>query len=110
MTMRDQYLGHVFSYHPPFGDQVERYQTIREAGLAFATTITELTPGDGNTTEAVKALEAVREAVMWANAAIACHETEQTDERPHSRACGPFCRGHGPACSANCPTCHGRAL
>lgn len=26
---------------------------------------------------------------------------------PHSRACGPFCRGHGPACSTNCPTCHG---
>lgn len=31
----------------------------------------------------------------------------EVDNRPHSRACGPFCRGHGTACSKNCPTCGG---
>lgn len=32
------------------------------------------------------------------------------DNRPHSRACGMFCRGHGAACSKDCPTCHGNPL
>lgn len=34
--------------------------------------------------------------------------TPAPDDRPHSRACGPFCRGHGTACHPNCPTCGGR--
>lgn len=29
---------------------------------------------------------------------------------PHSRACGPFCKGHGPECHENCPTCHGKSV
>lgn len=33
---------------------------------------------------------------------------ELDDDRPHSRACGIFCRGHGPECSSDCPTCGGR--
>lgn len=29
---------------------------------------------------------------------------------PHSRACGPFCKGHGVECHASCPTCSGRPV
>jgi hypothetical protein len=33
----------------------------------------------------------------------------ERDRRPHSRACGMFCRGHGRDCAPDCPTCYGSA-
>lgn len=68
---RDDALNNLFTHHPPKGDQVERYQKIREAGKELATLIEEFCPPGIERTEA---LLNVRQAVMWANAAIACNE------------------------------------
>lgn len=64
-------LDNLFTYHPPKGDQVERYAKIREAGLALARVISESTPPSADQSAAIRK---VREAVMTANAAIACNE------------------------------------
>ena len=58
-----------FSYHPPKGDQIGKYEEIREAGKVFAKVIEKNTPPSADQTAA---LRKVREAVMTANAAIAC--------------------------------------
>jgi len=60
-----------FTYHPPKDDQAERYGIIRDAGKRFALAIANATPPG---LERDAAIAAVREAVMWANAAIACNE------------------------------------
>lgn len=60
-----------FTYHPPKGDQPERYELIREHGKDFAQTIANLTPGSPEQTLALRHLE---QAVMYANAAIARNE------------------------------------
>jgi len=63
-------LNHLFSYHPPHNDmEIERYKRIREAGKTFAQVILNEAPGCPDQTVA---LRCAREAVMWANAAIAC--------------------------------------
>jgi hypothetical protein len=62
-------IDNVFTYHPPVGDQVERYQYIREGGRILARLIDGQAP-DGP--EKTLALRKLQEAVMWANAAIAC--------------------------------------
>ncbi len=60
-----------FVYHAPKGNQSERYIRIRNAGKALALEIAECTPGCADQTDAIRK---VREAVMTANAAIACNE------------------------------------
>lgn len=64
-------LENLFSYHPPKGDQVERYGAIREAGLLLAQVIVDNTPAGPDQSAAIRK---VRESVMTANAAIACGE------------------------------------
>lgn len=64
-------LDNAFTYHAPRGDQVDRYVAIRGDGLALATRILQSTP---RCPEQTLAIQKVREAVMWANAAIACQE------------------------------------
>lgn len=64
-------LDNLFTYHSPKGDQPERYGRIREAGKALAQTILDCTPASADQTAAIRK---VREAVMTANAAIACGE------------------------------------
>ena len=47
------------------------------------------------------------------NRAVWIHASRyvETERSPHSRACGPFCRGHGSEeCSTDCPTCQGKSL
>lgn len=66
-------LDRWFTYHAPNDDQVERYQRIRTAGKNLAEVITLVCP-DGNDRDA--AIRKVREAVMTANAAIACAPRE----------------------------------
>ncbi len=61
----------AFTYHPPKGDQTERYELIRHAAKNFAQLIRECTPGCPDQTAAIRK---VREAVMTANAAIAINE------------------------------------
>lgn len=58
-----------FQYHPPVGDQAQRYERIRAAGKEFAKVLVELCPPSADRTAAIRK---VREAVFTANAAIAC--------------------------------------
>lgn len=58
-----------FTYHAPTQDQVGAYGKLRDAAYDFAWTILECTPSSADQTAAIRK---VREAVMTANAAIAC--------------------------------------
>jgi hypothetical protein len=60
-----------FTYHPPKGDQADRYVEIRDKAHDFATLILAKTPGSREQSLALTKLE---EAVMWANASIARNE------------------------------------
>jgi hypothetical protein len=64
-------LENWFVYHPPIGDQEQRYQMLRDAALELAKLMIEKTPYSREQTLAVRKLE---ESVMWANAAIARNE------------------------------------
>jgi hypothetical protein len=65
----DDDLMNWFSYHAPQGDQAGRYESIRHGALYFARLIVAATPPSADQTAALRKL---REAVMTANAAIAC--------------------------------------
>lgn len=58
-----------FAYHPPQPEDIPKYNAIREAALDFAKVIEKNTPPSADQTAA---LRKIREAVMTANAAIAC--------------------------------------
>lgn len=60
-----------FTYHPPKGDQAERYIAIRLVALEFARDLDEYCPDSREKSLAITHLE---EAVMWANASIARNE------------------------------------
>ncbi len=66
--MKTEEIDRFFTYHPPKGDQPERYQKIREAARAFAHAINDNCPDSADKTAAIRKL---REAVATANAAIA---------------------------------------
>ncbi len=70
-NMTNEQLDTLFSYHPPQGDQTERYDEIRKAARVFAGVVNESTPPGADQTAAIRKL---RECVMTANAAIACQE------------------------------------
>lgn len=66
----NEQLENWFTYHPPEGEaQIKAYKEIRNAGYVMAATIRDLTPPSADQTAAIRK---VREAVMTANAAIAC--------------------------------------
>jgi hypothetical protein len=67
--MQDDELVNYFTYHAPHGDQVERYQNIRDAALTFARVVNANTEPSADQTAAIRKL---REAVMTANQGIAC--------------------------------------
>jgi hypothetical protein len=69
MTISSDDLQNWFTYHSPTPDQLPKYLAIREAGLQLATTIVANTPSSADQTAAVRK---AREAVMTANASIAC--------------------------------------
>lgn len=60
-----------FTYHPPKNDQAERYEKLRNAAKQFALIIAECVP---ECADRSAALRKIREAVMTANAGIACNE------------------------------------
>lgn len=62
-------LGHLFTYHPPTEGDIPKYHDIREAGLAFARVVDRCCPPGADTSTAIRK---IREAVMTANAAVAC--------------------------------------
>jgi hypothetical protein len=63
-------IHHLLTYLPPTQDQIPRYQQLREAGEKFARAILHLCPPGPDQYDAIRK---VREAVMTANAGIACH-------------------------------------
>lgn len=73
-------LANQFTYHRPHGNQAERYEQLRSHGYLLAELILELTPPSPEQTIAVAT---IREAIMWANAAIACHEQPPTEVADH---------------------------
>ncbi len=72
MTKKE--LDNVFTYHAPTEGQVQDYNLIRSEGKRFASTISMICP---TSRERSLALTKIREAVMWANAAIACNQEEK---------------------------------
>ncbi len=59
-----------FTYHSPSPEQLPKYSKIREVGKNLAQVILDSTPPSADQTAAIRK---VREAVMTANAAIACN-------------------------------------
>ena len=64
-------LAKDFTYHPPKGDQPERYLAIRESAGGLALILMGRCPPSRERSLALTALE---EAVFWANASIARNE------------------------------------
>lgn len=62
-------LENWFTYHAPKKEDLEKFEAIRNAGMNLAEIIVLNTPSSADQTAAVRK---VREAVMTANAAIAC--------------------------------------
>lgn len=69
--INDDTINHVFTYHAPKGDQLQRYAAVREAARRFALEIIAMSP---ESPERTLALRDVQRAVMMANAAIALNE------------------------------------
>ena len=67
-------LTSLFTFHPPTGDQPERYVAIRAAADVFARVILENCPGCADRAAAIRK---VRETVMTANASIALEPQDE---------------------------------
>ena len=63
-----------FSYHPPTGNQAERYERLRGEARRLALLIVELCP---HSRERSLALTELQSVTMWANASIACNENKE---------------------------------
>jgi hypothetical protein len=70
-------LDNDYVYHAPHGDQVERYQTIRDKAKELATLIVTSSPTSREQSTALTHLET---AIMFANAAIARNEPAPDSE------------------------------
>lgn len=70
-------LSNRFTYHTPIGNQSKRYEEIRRHALDLAFRLNELCPTSRELSLAITHLE---ETAMWANAAIARNESEDTNE------------------------------
>jgi hypothetical protein len=73
MKRHNIWMDLCFRYHKPKADQIDRYHNIRLAGRRLAETIAHCCPVSA---EQTIALQRIREVVMWANASIACNESE----------------------------------
>jgi hypothetical protein len=71
MPMTEADLERWFSYHEPTEDQIDKYSAIRQTARSLAFVILDMCPDNADRTTAIRKL---REAVMTANAAIACEE------------------------------------
>jgi hypothetical protein len=63
------HIDNWFQYHTPTPLQIPKYEAIREAARKFASVILENTPASADQSDAIRS---VRNAVMTANASIAC--------------------------------------
>lgn len=67
-------LEHRFEHHPPTSDLIANdHEAIRKGCMQLAHLFNGVVPG--NTREAAMALTKLEEAMMWANAGIARHQT-----------------------------------
>lgn len=64
-------IHNIFTYHPPNSQQTVRYEQLREEARELAESINKMCP---DSHEKALALDKLREAIMWANSAIACNE------------------------------------
>jgi hypothetical protein len=83
--MREFYKQQItdqFTYHPPKPEDMAKFTAIREAALKFALVIAENTK---ECSEQYTAINKTREAVMWANAAIALEGKAETLLGAYSR-------------------------
>lgn len=71
--MNSQQIHNIFTYHTPFGDQLPRYQAIRDKAKELAFLINEACPESREKSIAITKLQ---ESVQMANAAIAVNEFE----------------------------------
>lgn len=69
MTITKDNINNWFTYHSPTPDQLPRYQAIRDKAKELAEVIIDNTPSSADQSAAIRLL---REAVMTANASIAC--------------------------------------
>lgn len=72
----EQDLITMFSYHKPSEAQTQAIQNIRAAALRFGQVILRNTPPCADQTVAIRV---VREAMMWANAAIVVNNSTPTE-------------------------------
>lgn len=66
-----EHIDNWFTYHSPKNNQPERYEGIRSGARELAEIIRLNVPAG---IERDNAFARLREAVMWANAGIACNE------------------------------------
>lgn len=57
-----------FTYHPPVGEQLNKYEVLRSQAKEFAILLVSLTP---TSREQSLALTHLEEVIFWANASIA---------------------------------------
>ena len=69
-------LNNDFTFHPPFGDQVSRYEAVRYEAKKFAQFLMELAP---ESRELSLALTNLDQVVFWTNAAIARNEKPEAE-------------------------------
>ena len=69
MPIGEAELDNWFTYHAPTPEQVTAYAALRAAARSFAREVVTWTPPSADQTTAIRK---IREAVMTANAAIAC--------------------------------------
>jgi hypothetical protein len=69
MSIEKVQIENWFSYHAPDAEQLPKYEAIRDAAKVFAQVIVDNTPSSADQSAAIRH---VREAVMTANASIAC--------------------------------------
>jgi hypothetical protein len=75
--MTDEQIDNTFTYHPPFGNQTQRYEVLRAAGKVLAMEVQRACP---ESREKSLALTQIQQAIMWANASIACNEFTEPHE------------------------------
>lgn len=79
--MTPEQIENIFTYHPPFGTQQERYVKIRDAAKDLALLLNEACP---ESREKSISLTKLQECVQMANASIAINETRPPDPNPTS--------------------------
>lgn len=74
--MTTEQILHNFTYHKPFGNQPDRYETLRQDARILAMSIQARCP---ESREKSLALTNLEQSIFWANASIARNEVPPTE-------------------------------